>query len=127
MKLLVEEKGRSKQIHLPGRVDRHIVKEELDDADAFVLASKYETFGIVYIEALACGLPIITQKNGGSDEIINNDNGILLEDGTIESYASAMKKMLHNRDNYNSSIISLNCHRQYSEDVYVKRIEQLSL
>ena len=47
-------------------------------ADLFILPSLYEAFGVVYVDALCFGLPIVTTINGGSLDIINKDNGILV-------------------------------------------------
>ena len=46
--------------------------------DLFVLPSLYESFGLVYIDALCFGIPIVTTENGGSLDIINKENGILV-------------------------------------------------
>ncbi len=122
---LVNKSGRSNQIFMPGRVSREEVKNTLSKSHVFILPSKYETFGIAYIEALACGLPVITQKNGGSEQIINEANGILLSDTTIDDYANAMVKIRESIDRYNSIQISDNCIKEYSEKTYVNNIEMI--
>ena len=122
---IVNKSGRSKQIFMPGRVSREDVKNNLLKSHVFVLPSKYETFGIAYIEALACGLPVITQRNGGSDQIINDSNGILLSQTTIDDYVSAMKSIKVNIGRYDSSKISEDCIKNYSENAYVKKIEMI--
>ena len=53
--------------------------KELQKSNAFVLASDYETFGVVYIEAMACGNPVIGTRNGGADDIINDACGFLVD------------------------------------------------
>lgn len=125
MKKLINLKGRRKQIYMPGRVSREMVKEELCQADAFVLASKYETFGIAYTEALACGLPVITQLNGGSDQIITEENGILLVEGTVEAYSNAMRNIRKNINSYDRKTISTDCIARYSEKTYADKVMKL--
>jgi glycosyltransferase involved in cell wall biosynthesis len=66
------------QIKLFGGANRQEVKDLLHQSDCFVLSSKVETFGVVIVEAMSCGLPILSTKCGGPDSIITNDSlGIL--------------------------------------------------
>jgi len=60
----------------------------MNAADLFVLPSLRESFGIVQIEAMACGVPIVATRNGGSEEIITSeDYGLLCEPGNPEDLA----------------------------------------
>lgn len=53
-------------------------------ADVFVNTTLEEVFGLVNIEALACGTPVITFNSGGSPEAIDNKCGFVVEKGDIE-------------------------------------------
>lgn len=67
----------------------------MNAADVFVLPSYSESFGIVLIEALACTTPCVATVNGGSEEIISSDLGILIQDPcAVEEISSAMKQAL---------------------------------
>lgn len=65
-------------------------------ADLFVMPSVEEAFGQVTIEALACGLPVVSFPTGGSLDIIKNGiNGFLAEDFEAQSLAQAINKALN--------------------------------
>ena len=94
----------------------------MSKCDAFVLASKYETFGVVYIEALASGKPVIGTYNGGAEDIINDSNGLLVKVDDINDLGNAMKKIIKNINIYNSEEIRNDCIEKYSKKKIIKDI-----
>ena len=80
----VEEQGISKYVEFTGALDRKQVIQEMQSCDCFVLPSRYETFGVVYIEAMACGKPVIAVANGGPDDFVKPFNGLLIKPGAEE-------------------------------------------
>jgi len=77
-----------------GRVSREAVKKELQAANCFVLASRYEAFGIVLIEAMATGLPVIATRSGGPGKIIKPEYGYLVDPENVKGLAQAMQEMI---------------------------------
>ena len=71
----------------------------LSQADIFVLSSHWEGFGNVIIEAMACGVPVIsTRCSCGPDEIVTDGvNGLLVPVGDIEAMAEAILKLLEDK------------------------------
>lgn len=64
-------------------------------ADMFLLPTKYEIFGMVLMEAMTFGLPVVSSYNGGSSTIIeNNQNGIIVHDFDVEKWAAEIVGLL---------------------------------
>lgn len=64
-----------------GSLSQEELSQELRDSDLLLHTSKYETFGLVAIEANACGVPVLTINNGSMKEIIiNNINGFITDE-----------------------------------------------
>lgn len=67
-------------VKLVGRKSHNEIPLWMNACDVFVLPSQRESFGVVQIEAMACGKPIVATRNGGSEEIITSDDyGLLCE------------------------------------------------
>ncbi|WP_036058982.1 glycosyltransferase [Paenilisteria weihenstephanensis] len=60
----------------------------------FLHTSRYEGFGLVIIEAMAFGLPVISFNTTGSEEILTGKYGILIPQNDIEQYVVELKKMM---------------------------------
>ena len=84
------------RVKLKGRLDRKEICKYLKESDCFVLPSRAETFGVVYIEAMAVGLPVIATKCGGPEAFINQDNGLLINTDSLDELVNAMKYMYNN-------------------------------
>lgn len=97
----VEEQGISKYVEFTGALDRKQVIQEMQSCDCFVLPSRYETFGVVYIEAMACGKPVIAVANGGPDDFVKPFNGLLIKPGAEELVQAFYEMIGHlTRANY---------------------------
>lgn len=122
---LVKDLGIESKVKFLGKVKREDLPSFLKTGDAFVLPSKYETFGVVYIEALACGLPIIATKCGGPEDFYREDLGYIIDVGDEEALCDAMIKIIENRDKYDSTSMSKYVKNRFSKEVIVKKIEEI--
>lgn len=64
-------------------------------ADVFILPSLAESFGLVFAEAMACGLPVIGGRTGGVPDLVKEENGILVTPGDVEELKEAIIAMKH--------------------------------
>ena len=118
---LVNELDISEQVTFLGALSRENVAKEMYNCDSFVLASEYETFGVVYIEALSYGKPVIGCYNGGAEDIINESNGYIVESSNIDSLAMAMEKMKNSISKFSKENIIRDTEEKYNS----KRIAKL--
>ena len=95
LKTLVEKLELSKYVQFVGYVTYDKIVSLLQNSDVFVLPSYYEALGCVYLEAMACGVPVIGCWGNGIDEIIRNgQDGYLVEGKNVESIVENVEKML---------------------------------
>lgn len=88
--------------------DQEELAELYSAADLFMNPSRMETFGLVTVEAMACGTPVVAYKNTGTKELITDDTGWLVKDGDIEAMLELVKKIL--ASNQKKSLITCRTH-----------------
>jgi len=114
--------GIQRQVKFLGYLTREQVLREMQECDAFILPSLHETFGVVIIEALACGKPVIATSCGGPEEIINNKNGILVPPGDVISLGDAMLNMIQEVNKYDAFQIREDCISLFGEASVVRHL-----
>ncbi len=82
------------------------VAVNMQQAAAFVLFSRFESQPCVLLEALCCGLPVISTRVGGIPDIVNDSNGILVESEDIDALVLAMKTMIEQHQQFNRPAIA---------------------
>lgn len=78
LKKQIDDSNQADSIKLIGFIPDELLPVWMNACDLFVLPSLAESFGIVQIEALACGKPVVSARNNGSEEIITSDDYGLL-------------------------------------------------
>ena len=105
---------------MKGYLSQNCIVRELHNNDFLVLSSDMETFGVVLIEAQACGLPVIATDCGGPRDIISSDTGILVKLGSSVELAKGLKKMACGLNNYNPDIIRSKTVKQFGKNAYAE-------
>ena len=82
---------------LPYRRDSHELAQWLASVDALVHAGTKETFGLVLLEAMACGRPVVAARAGAVPEIVDDSVGMLAKPSDGESMAEAIAVALRAR------------------------------
>ncbi len=120
---LISDLNIGNQIRLVGALSREEVSDEMRKCNVFALPSEHETFGVVYIEALACGKPVIGADNGGAEDIIREDNGIIAKKKSVEDLSKALRKIKENYETYDKHKIREKTIFSYSEKVIVEKLK----
>jgi glycosyltransferase involved in cell wall biosynthesis len=108
-----------------GDIQRDKITDFYSGLDLFVLPSRYETFGIVLIEAMACGIPVIATRCGGPEEIVVPATGVLIEKENPEDLAITMKSMLENLGSYNKEVIRKYTIEKFGQSAFIENITLL--
>jgi glycosyltransferase involved in cell wall biosynthesis len=88
----VHELGLGEAVVLPGRIE---VRDWLARADVFAHSARWEGFGIVLLEAMLAGLPVIATRVSAVPEIVaGGETGVLVEAGDWAGYAEALEGLL---------------------------------
>ena len=96
---LAEELGVSDRVHFRGRVDHVDLPPLLRSADAVVCVPWYEPFGIVPLEAMACGVPVVASAVGGLlDTVVDGVTGVHVPPRSPERLAEVLRGLLADRD-----------------------------
>lgn len=118
----IKNSCQNSNIEFCGIVPNDQLPEHFRKCHCFVLPSVKETFGMVYAEAMACGLPSIAAKSGGPEDFINQENGLLIQKDSLKELYDAMEFIYLNYKIYSPVRISELIIQNLGESVYLKKI-----
>jgi D-inositol-3-phosphate glycosyltransferase len=91
----IAELGIRGLIRFAGQVEHHQLPEYYSSADVLVVPSHYESFGLVSLEALACGTPVVSTPVGAMEQIIvQGETGSIVSDGSPAVIAECLFSIL---------------------------------
>jgi glycosyltransferase involved in cell wall biosynthesis len=122
---LVQELGLSDRIEFVGRLGRPDVLREIDQCNAFVLPSRYETFGVVLIAAMARGKPVISTACGGPEAFVTKLDGVVVANEDQSAFALAMKTMVSRAGSYDAADIRLRAIDRFGPRALLARLEPM--
>ena len=117
--------GIKNRVTFRGYCSRRQLADAYASADCFVLASKTETFGVAYIEAMAAGLPVIATRCGGPEDFVTEKNGILIPTGDEAALTDAMEYMMLHRADYDSVAISEEAIHRYAPEEIARQLTEV--
>lgn len=98
---IVKESGAGTRVTFLGFVSEEDKFKYISVADLFMLTSLHEGFGIVFMESMFFGLPVVSTNNGGMvDFLTNEENALLIEVGDVDGCARAVERFIHDHKLY---------------------------
>ena len=113
---MVSAAGLVDLLEFPGFVDRQELPAHLSQCHVFAAPSIYEGGpGLVYLEAMACGLPVVACEGSGASEAIHHEvDGLLIPPGDVQALVQALDRLLSNTG-YRQTMGAQGCRRVQAE------------
>ncbi len=119
---LINECNLQGNIYLLGLKTKKEIVDLLQHSHAFILSSQLETFSVVCIEALACGVPVIATKCGGPEFFIRQEDGILISVNNLQELANALHHMFLHHQDYDRKLIAEDCQKRFGAETIAKQL-----
>lgn len=111
-----------KNVFCKGSMSQKNVAKHMQNSDVFIFPSFFEGFGLVLLEAMAAGLPIVASKATAAPDLIDTQSGFVFEQGNKQELHEIMRYCIQNREIiYQKGINAQNRARLFSWDAYGDR------
>lgn len=125
---LARKKGVYQAVRFCGFVSESMLENEYRQCTAYVMPSASEGFGLVFIEAMSHGKPVVAAKVGGTPEVVlDGITGILVDLDDVPNLVQALTRLLENQD-WQIQLGQAGLHRvqqEYTYDVFHQRVAQI--
>lgn len=114
-----------KNVYFIGHRSQKTLKKLYNIADVFAMPSRQEAFGLVAIEALACGLPVVCSETGGMKDYITSKFGKLIKVEDEEALAKALLYVINNRYKYNKEDLLKYAEENFAQEKTINKLLQI--
>lgn len=112
------------RIEFTGSLSRPEIALRISESHAFVLASRVETFGVVFVEAMACGLPIVMTKTNAWEVLAVPETGVAVPVDNAAALTGAMCQLMEHYADYDAETIRHYCRENFSETAICRRLTE---
>lgn len=119
---LASQLNSAPRIRFMGSLSRARVREQLDQCSFLALASAHEPFGVVLLEAMAMGRPVLATACGGPAAIVTDRTGILTNVSEFSDFAIGMQCLIDRLGEYSSDTVRELCIERFGERAVTSRL-----
>lgn len=124
---MIEDYNLQENVILTGEISDEEINDYYNLADVFVMPSKGEGFGIVFLEALACGIPVIAgNKDASKEPLLNGELGILIDPDNLEEIKRAIINILTGHASkylYDKNYLRKRVIENFGLDIFRKKVK----
>jgi glycosyltransferase involved in cell wall biosynthesis len=125
MAKLSADLGLSDRVHFAGRKPLSDLVAAMQESAVLVLPSRHESLGMVLVEALACGTPVVATRCGGPEDIVDSDVGMLVPPDDPAALADGIARVLGSLDRYDPAALRERALARFGSDVVSGRLSAL--
>ena len=114
-----------KNTYFIGHKSQRTLKKLYNIADVFAMPSRMEAFGLVAVEALACGTPVVCTEAGGMKEYITEKVGKIVKTEDYEGLAKALMEILKNENKYNRDELSEYVKEKFAQEKSIAKLLEI--
>lgn len=118
----MKEKLELKNVVFLGNQNHDTLRKIYNISDVCVVPSRKEAFGLVALEAIACGTPVIATNQGGIPDFVNTEVGILIEEENVFELQEAIKNILNGDVKFDSVHLAKYAKNNYKQDLFIDKI-----
>lgn len=122
LRKLITTLGESSRVFLKGRLSKREILYKLDSVNVLCLQSEYETFGVVILEALLRGVPVVTTQCGGPADIIGLQDGISVPVNDVEALRNGLLTIRDKYKNYDPGLIRQNAIKRFGSAHFLAQL-----
>jgi teichuronic acid biosynthesis glycosyltransferase TuaC len=125
LRQMVKDLGLEERVKFVGKQAPPALARYMRESAMLVLPSRLESFGMVLVEALACGTPVVSTRCGGPQDIVNDEVGILVPPDDPTALADAMENVLDHPQSYDPDRLRAYALRNFGLDAVGARLERV--
>lgn len=110
------------RVFFTGQKTRSEVSQLLANSDCLVVSSKVETFGVVILEAFGAGIPVISTRCGGPEELIDSSNGLLVDSSSVDEMALAMEQIRCDYQKFDAKYLINGVEKNYGQNSHLRSV-----
>jgi teichuronic acid biosynthesis glycosyltransferase TuaC len=122
---MVSDLGLRDRVRFVGKKTPSELVSYMQESVTLVLPSRAESFGMVLVEALACGTPVVATRCGGPEEIVNEQVGVLVPPEDPEALARGIEHVLEHGADYDPTRLRAHALENFGLDSVGRRLEDL--